>query len=85
MTVVVIVLLAATGRKLFWPSESWQSHQPDHGPAARLGSLSPGDHRRLGDAGGPILAERDELAVVKPQVHARSAPSTRPGISIGWR
>jgi RND superfamily putative drug exporter len=36
---LIPALLAAFGKKLFWPSKSWQSHRADHGPAARLGSL----------------------------------------------
>src|SRR6266536_105997 len=35
---LVPALLAAQGRKLFWPSKSWQRERED-GPAARLGSL----------------------------------------------
>jgi RND superfamily putative drug exporter len=35
---LVPALLAATGRKLFWPSRSWQAHRDD-GPAARLGAF----------------------------------------------
>jgi RND superfamily putative drug exporter len=35
---LVPALLAATGKKLFWPSKSWQSARED-GPASRLGAL----------------------------------------------
>lgn len=35
---LIPALLAATGKKLFWPSRSWQRTRPN-GPAARLGSL----------------------------------------------
>ena len=35
---LVPALLAAQGRRMFWPSRSWQRSRED-GPAARLGSL----------------------------------------------
>jgi RND superfamily putative drug exporter len=52
---LVPALLAATGKKLFWPSKSWQ-HTKSEGPAARLGSLIARQPARIAFASAMLLA-----------------------------
>ena len=52
---LIPALLAATGKKLFWPSKSWQTRRTD-GPAARLGSLIARRPARIAFVGTWVLA-----------------------------
>jgi RND superfamily putative drug exporter len=59
---LVPALLAATGKKLFWPSRSWQVRH-DHGPASRLGAFVAHRSARIALVGTGVLVALSLAAV----------------------
>jgi putative drug exporter of the RND superfamily len=73
---LVPALLAATGKKLFWPSKSWQRPRED-GPAARLGALVARRPARVALASTGVLAVLAVAAVgVKMSYDLGSPPKS---------
>jgi RND superfamily putative drug exporter len=79
---LIPALLAATGKKLFWPSKSWQTTRDD-GPATRLGSLISRRPARVALLGTSVLAVLAVAATgVKMSYDIGSGPKSAKSVQV---
>jgi RND superfamily putative drug exporter len=79
---LIPALLAATGKKLFWPSKSWQTTHDD-GPATRLGSFISRRPARVALLGTSVLAVLAVAATgVKMSYDIGSGPKSAKSVQV---